>query len=123
MGIFLDPVADKLLIALSLIILSSRFPSTPYVTISSAIIILREIFISALREWMALRGCSAVVKVSNLGKLKTAMQMIAIALLLATPFVYSYLAPLGFTLLVLSAVLTIVSAVQYVNASILALRR
>lgn len=121
LGVFLDPVADKLIVAVALIALSARFP-LPAITVPTVVIICREILISALREWMALSGKSATVKVSTLGKFKTATQMVSIAMLLATPFALSPLARIGALLLMVSAVLTVASAAQYVSAAVAALR-
>ncbi|CAL6428142.1 unnamed protein product [Bathycoccus prasinos] len=87
-GAFLDPVADKLMVACALVLLCSLAPkgvSHPYlVAVPSAIIIGREITMSALREWASAKGGDAhkAVKVNNLGKWKTATQMVAISVLL-----------------------------------------
>ena len=78
-GAFLDPVADKLMVAAALIVLIDLDRVAPLIGL---IIIGREITISALREWMAKAGKSASVAVSFVGKLKTAAQMVAIVLLL-----------------------------------------
>lgn len=86
-GAFLDPVADKLMVAASLCLLCTRAPSgvAPWaVALPSIVIIGREITMSALREWCAAKGgaAHAAVKVNNLGKYKTATQMIALSVLL-----------------------------------------
>lgn len=120
MGIFLDPVADKLIVAVALIILSARFPTIP-VLLSACTIVAREIFISALREWMAIRRKSAVVKVSPLGKVKTAIQMISICALLSSPLPNTPFAIGATSLLAFSAFLTILSAANYVRAAVRAL--
>ena len=78
-GAFLDPVADKLMVAAALIVLVQLGRADAIV---AAIIIGREITISALREWMAHIGAARSVAVSMLGKIKTAAQMMAIPLLL-----------------------------------------
>ena len=80
-GAFLDPVADKLLISISLIFILAKHPLTG-LSIPTAIIIGREIAISALREWMAELGKRAGMRVSYIGKIKTAVQMLAIFVLL-----------------------------------------
>jgi cardiolipin synthase (CMP-forming) len=80
-GAFLDPVADKLMVAGALLVLM-EFRNIEYIAIIAFIIIGREITISALREWMAQIGASKSVAVSSLGKVKTAAQMTAIPLLL-----------------------------------------
>jgi CDP-diacylglycerol--glycerol-3-phosphate 3-phosphatidyltransferase/cardiolipin synthase len=78
-GAFLDPVADKLMVAAALIVLVGEGRVLPFIAV---IIIGREIAISALREWMAKIGRSRSVAVSFLGKVKTTCQMVAIVLLL-----------------------------------------
>jgi cardiolipin synthase len=80
-GAFLDPVADKLMVAGALLVLM-EFRQIEYIAIIAFIIIGREITISALREWMAQIGASKSVAVSSIGKIKTAAQMIAIPMLL-----------------------------------------
>jgi cardiolipin synthase len=80
-GAFLDPVADKLMVAGALLVLM-EFREVQYIAIISFIIIGREIAISALREWMARIGASKSVAVSSIGKIKTTAQMIAIPMLL-----------------------------------------
>ena len=86
-GAFLDPVADKLMVAASLCLLCTRAPtgvSSLAVSLPAIVIIGREITMSALREWCAATGgeAHAAVKVNNLGKYKTATQMIALSVLL-----------------------------------------
>ena len=120
-GAFLDPVADKLMVAAALILIVDTNP-TPYPGIWLAapalVIVGREITISALREWMAELGASATVAVSMLGKIKTTAQMGALILLL-------YQAPLGplptlqigVVLLYVAAVLTLWSMVIYLRAA------
>lgn len=76
-GAFLDPVADKVMVCAALVALSSHYQSL-YMTIPALVIISREIVISALREWMAEQGKRDNVAVSNMGKFKTAAQMLAI---------------------------------------------
>ena len=82
-GAFLDPVADKLIVATALIILVDRFQSV-WLALAACVIVGREILISALREWMARRGDSQSVAVTVVAKFKTALQMVAITLLLWT---------------------------------------
>jgi CDP-diacylglycerol--glycerol-3-phosphate 3-phosphatidyltransferase len=82
-GEFLDPVADKIMVATALILLVQRQENYQVVfALSAAIIIGRELTISALREWMSEIGEQAVLKVSGVGKLKTIFQMTAIGVLL-----------------------------------------
>ncbi len=111
-GAFLDPVADKLLVSTSLLLLVGA-KEIDYITIPAIVIVGREIVISALREWMAEIGKRASVTVGYIGKVKTFLQMSALILLLAfTPFV-SWWGTLGFVLLYVSAILTIWSMVIY----------
>jgi len=111
-GAFLDPVADKLLVASSLLLLVSA-GDRGYITNPAIIIVGREIIISALREWMAEVGSRASIAVSYVGKIKTAMQMTAIVLLLAFQPANSWLGVLGVILLYVAAILTIWSMVAY----------
>ncbi|MCL4157404.1 UNVERIFIED_CONTAM: hypothetical protein GTU68_022643, partial [Idotea baltica] len=76
-GAFLDPVADKLMVATALILLV-EFDNSPWLTIPAIVIIGREITISALREWMAEMGQRGKVAVGWLGKVKTTSQIIAL---------------------------------------------
>jgi CDP-diacylglycerol--glycerol-3-phosphate 3-phosphatidyltransferase len=116
-GAFLDPVADKLMVATALVLLVSRNPAVLF-TLSAAIIIGREIAISSLREWMAERGKRGHVKVTGLGKLKTIFQMTAISLLLfeqdllGLPILF-----IGLALLYLAAALTLWSMWVYLHAA------
>ena len=80
-GAFLDPVADKLMVAVVLVLLIQRDP-TPWIALPAAVIICREIVVSALRELMAELGQRAAVAVAAIGKLKTAAQMAALLLML-----------------------------------------
>ena len=113
-GAFLDPVADKLLVATSLLLLVGA-KDLDYITLPAIIIVGREIVISALREWMAEIGSRASVTVSYIGKAKTTMQMIALVLLLAFYPSTSWWGVLGFILLYLAAILTIWSMVIYLS--------
>ena len=81
LGVFLDPVADKLMVAIVLVLLVQKNPEI-YLAIPSAIIIGREITVSALREWMAELGSRNKIAVSILGKLKTIIQMVSIGFLI-----------------------------------------
>ena len=80
-GAFLDPVADKLIVVVALVVLLQR-QATPEFALPTMIIIGRELVISALREWMAELGQRARVAVSGIGKVKTTLQMVAITALL-----------------------------------------
>jgi CDP-diacylglycerol--glycerol-3-phosphate 3-phosphatidyltransferase/cardiolipin synthase len=116
-GAFLDPVADKLMVAAALVMLVQADPRL-VVTLPAVVIIGREITISALREWMAELGERAHVAVSSIGKYKTAMQLIAIGLMLLKG---SWLAVstyrLGLACLWLAAILTVWSMVMYLRAA------
>ena len=120
-GAFLDPVADKLMVAAALIVLVKL----AYVdAIIAFIIIGREIAISALREWMAQLGSSKNIAVSMLGKLKTAFQMIAILLLLYHEPVRDFPAHFVGTLLIyFAALLTLWSMVYYLTLAMPQLTR
>jgi CDP-diacylglycerol--glycerol-3-phosphate 3-phosphatidyltransferase len=120
-GAFLDPVADKLMVAVALILLVHANP-TPFsgslLAIATAVIIGREIAISALREWMAELGNRAKVAVSIIGKIKTTAQMIAILLLLFRDPIGKFPTPtIGFVLLIIAAGLTIWSMFIYLRAA------
>ncbi len=115
-GAFLDPVADKLLVVLTLVIIIQT-ESSIFMTIPAAIIIGRELVISALREWMASSGQRDVVAVSNLGKWKTGTQMVAIGcLLFREDLLFLPVSELGYLLLYIAAAITVVSMYQYLNA-------
>lgn len=120
-GAFLDPVADKLMVATALIILVSLNRVDVFVAV---IIIGREIAISALREWMARIGQSRSVAVSFIGKLKTTCQMIAILFLLHWDPLFGAI-PLqtaGQWLVYLAAALTLISMVIYLRRAMPLLR-
>lgn len=115
-GAFLDPVADKLMVAVALVLLVQAHANL-WLTLPAAVIIGREIVISALREWMAELGARAQVAVSNLGKWKTAAQMLALVILLANPPAVTFWVVLGYVLLMFAAGLTLWSMVQYMRAA------
>ena len=116
-GAFLDPVADKLMVAVTLFLLVQDNPSI-LMAVTSAVIVGREITISALREWMAEIGQRTRVAVAWVGKIKVTMQIIALVVLL-----YQHdsaelrLYYVGETLLVIAAVLTIWSGYEYMRAA------
>lgn len=117
LGAFLDPVADKLMVAAALVLLVERH-ATPWLAIPAMIIVSREISISALREWMAELGERASVAVSYVGKLKTTAQMVAIIGLLANPVDFSrWEVWLSYSLLYIAAILTVWSMVMYLRAA------
>jgi len=116
-GAFLDPVADKLTVGIALILIVSAHPG-PLVAVPAAVIIGRELMISALREWMASVGDVTSVKVSFMGKVKTSGQLWAIGFMLYEKDIGSF-SPLefGILLLYISAVLTLWSMVTYLIAA------
>ncbi len=116
-GAFLDPVADKLMVAAALVLLVSADPRVG-VTVAAVVIVGREITISALREWMAELGGRTTVAVSMIGKFKTAAQMIAISLMLWQQDLFGLpIYQLGLALLYIAAVLTIWSMIAYLRAA------
>ncbi|MBK1734770.1 CDP-diacylglycerol--glycerol-3-phosphate 3-phosphatidyltransferase [Halorhodospira abdelmalekii] len=117
-GAFLDPVADKLMVAVALVALVTVYPHL-WMAVPAAVIIGREIAVSALREWMAEIGKRATVAVSQLGKFKTAAQMAAILMLLyREPIGPIPLPEMGMLLLWLAALLTLYSAYVYMRAAL-----
>ena len=116
-GAFLDPVADKLMVAVALVLLVERNPS-PLFALAAAVIIGREIVISALREWMSEMGERGRVKVSNVGKLKTVFQMVAISMLLYQQDLWGIpVYFIGEVLLYLAAALTLWSMWVYLASA------
>jgi CDP-diacylglycerol--glycerol-3-phosphate 3-phosphatidyltransferase len=116
-GAFLDPVADKLMVSIVLVMLVQGDPDW-HVDIIAMIIIGREITVSALREWMATIGERANVKVSFAGKMKTVLQMFGIAFMVFKErFLGIDIYEIGFALLVVAAVMTIWSMVIYLRAA------
>ncbi len=116
-GAFLDPVADKLIVAFALVMIVYRHPDM-YILISSLVIIGREITVSALREWMAELGNRGAVAVSYLGKVKTTVQIIAIVFLLwFHPIGPIPTFEIGKWLLVVAAILTVISMIDYLRAA------
>ena len=127
LGAFLDPVADKLMVATALILLVSHDPEplkfisfNPQIliTLTAAVIVGREITISALREWMAEMGARGKVAVSSLGKIKTIFQMTGLSMMLFRSDVWFIPAfELGVYCLVVAAALTLWSMVIYLRAA------
>jgi CDP-diacylglycerol---glycerol-3-phosphate 3-phosphatidyltransferase len=119
LGAFLDPVADKLIVAVALVLLVGE-DGLRFLTLPAAIIICREIVVSALREWMAELGKRSSVAVSMMGKLKTTLQMLALIILLMYQPVISpqWLGILGYILLYIAAGLTLWSMVIYLRAAL-----
>ena len=116
-GAFLDPVADKLMVATALVLLVQQNPRVAF-ALAAAIIIGREIAISALREWMAEMGERGRVNVSIVGKIKTIFQMTSISLLLYHEDIAVVpVAFIGEILLYIAAALTLWSMWVYLNAA------
>ncbi len=115
-GAFLDPVADKLMVAAALIVLTEKGIVDPF---ASLIIIGREITISALREWMANIGKGKSVAVNILGKVKTVSQLIAIPFLLYNGVLFGlfHTNPVGRVLIWIAAFITLWSMVVYLQAA------
>jgi CDP-diacylglycerol--glycerol-3-phosphate 3-phosphatidyltransferase/cardiolipin synthase len=116
-GEFLDPVADKLMVAIVLVMLVQDNPRW-FVDIIAMVIIGREITISALREWMATIGERANVKVTMAGKIKTVLQMFGIGFMVyQNEFLGLDIYGIGFVLLVAAAGMTIWSMFVYLRAA------
>jgi CDP-diacylglycerol--glycerol-3-phosphate 3-phosphatidyltransferase/cardiolipin synthase len=120
-GAFLDPVADKLMVSTALVLLVGNNP-TDYsgyvIAIPAAVIVGREITISALREWMAELGAKAKVAVSMVGKVKTTAQMVSLLFLLfREPILGVSAANIGLVLLYVAAILTLWSMILYLSAA------
>ena len=116
-GAFLDPVADKLLVATALVLLVQADPRI-WLAITAAVIIGREIAVSALREFMAEMGQRSQVKVATVGKVKTVAQMSAIVLMIyRIPIRDVPVYEIGFVLLVIAAGLTLWSMFVYLRAA------
>ena len=116
-GEFLDPVADKLMVVIVLVMLVQA-QSSLWEDIIAMIIIGREITVSALREWMAMIGERATVKVQFSGKLKTTFQMFGIAFMVwEKPLFGIDIYRVGYYLLIAAAVLTIYSMFAYLKAA------
>ena len=116
-GKLIDPVADKLIVVSALGILLASY-GTYWFTMPALVIIAREIVISALREWMAEVNRSGTVRVGLLAKVKTGVQMTAIAcLLIAEPGAMSFWLVIGYLLIYLAAILTFWSMVRYLIAA------
>ena len=124
LGAFLDPVADKLIVAVALVLLVSKAPPGRewhwVIVLTACVIIGREIAISALREWMAELGQRTRVAVSQLGKYKTILQMVAIPFLLYHGTLFGLIDTQlwGTWLIYASAVLTIWSMVYYLQKAL-----
>jgi CDP-diacylglycerol--glycerol-3-phosphate 3-phosphatidyltransferase len=113
LGAFLDPVADKLIVAAALVLIVSKDPRW-FVSITAMVIVGREIAVSALREWMAEIGARGRIKVSVLAKLKTIMQIVGLSFLLYRQDLLGLpIYKLGLVLTGIAAILTLWSMFQY----------
>jgi CDP-diacylglycerol--glycerol-3-phosphate 3-phosphatidyltransferase len=116
-GEFLDPVADKLMVAVALVLLVQGDPRVT-VALIAATIIGREITVSALREWMASIGERSNVAVSRGGKIKTTLQMVGIGFMLYEQPMFSVdVYVVGYVLLLLAAGMTLWSMIVYLRAA------
>ena len=117
LGAFLDPVADKLIVAVALVLLVSR-DTRPLIVLTAIVIIGREITISALREWMAEIGARRKVAVSQLGKVKTVLQIVGLSMMLyRVPLFGVPIYATGVMMTELAAAATLVSMVAYLRAA------
>ena len=117
-GAFLDPIADKLLVVVTILLLSRTFDSILFL-IPSVIIVSREFLVIAIRQRLAEIKALAPLRVNNLGKVKTAFQMTSLFLLLHPNIIFGFinLHILGLLLLFVAAVLTVISFIYYVRNS------
>ncbi len=119
-GAFLDPVADKLIVSAALLMITHTYASI-WITVPAILLMSREIYISALREWMGQQGKSDLVAVSMMGKAKTMAQMLALIGLLSELETFMgvtiYWVTLGYVLLYFAAVLSVWSMVTYTIAA------
>ena len=116
-GAFLDPVADKLMVVVAIVLLVATHPSI-YVVLPSIVIVAREISISALREWMAGLGNSSAVQVTFIGKAKTTAQLTSLLLMIySEPLFIIPTYQVGLYGYYLAALLTIYSMVVYLKAA------
>jgi CDP-diacylglycerol--glycerol-3-phosphate 3-phosphatidyltransferase/cardiolipin synthase len=116
-GAFLDPVADKLMVVVAIVLLVEAHPSI-YIALPSVIIIAREISVSALREWMAELGDRTTVRVSFIGKAKTTTQLVSLLLLIyQEPWAGLPIFEIGLFGYYLAAILTVVSMILYLRTA------
>lgn len=117
-GTFLDPIADKLLVVITIFLLTRSFDSLVFI-FSSLIIISREFLVIAIRQRLAELKTSIPLRVNNLGKIKTGFQMSALFFLLHSniTFIHINLHILGLLLLFIAAILTVISFIYYVRSA------
>ena len=118
LGTFLDPIADKLLVASVILILTSKEVITDWETIPALIILLREIAVSGLREYLA--GIKVSVPVSKISKLKTSLQLIALAILILSESGIAFIPILfiGKIALWSAAILTLYTGYDYLRSGL-----
>lgn len=115
-GTFLDPVADKIIVVVALVLLVERHASA-LITLPALIIIFREVSVSAMREWMATMGQRDQIAVTTLSKWKTACQLVAILVLLGFhPGLHPWINSLGIALLYIATWLTVQTVWHYMVA-------
>ena len=119
-GAFLDPVADKLIVGAALLMITHSYANL-WITLPSIALLVREIYVSALREWMGQNGVREAVKVSFIGKAKTTAQMLALIGLLSGLETFMgftiYWVTLGYILLYIAALLSLWSMLVYTRAA------
>ncbi len=116
-GAFLDPVADKMIVITALVLLVGAYASV-WITLPAIVICVRELFVSALREWMAELNRRSVVNVTLVGKVKTAIQMLAIFMLLCNPVELDLpLVITGISLLYVATLMTMWSMIVLLRAA------
>ncbi|MDH3534699.1 MAG: CDP-diacylglycerol--glycerol-3-phosphate 3-phosphatidyltransferase [Gammaproteobacteria bacterium] len=116
-GAFLDPVADKLMVVVIIVLIVEAHPSI-FVALPSIVIVAREISISALREWMAQLGSSTTVQVSFIGKAKTVSQMLALGFMIfSEPLMGLPIFAIGLAIYYVAAILTLASMIIYLRAA------
>ena len=113
-GAFLDPIADKLAVSIALVLLVGE-DHYAYITLPAAVIVGREIIVSGLREWMAELGKRASLAVNTISKVKTAIQMIALIILIAVNPDISWFGTIGCVLLYIAAILTLWTMIAYLR--------
>ena len=117
LGAFLDPVADKLIVAAALVLIVSKDPRW-FVVLMAIVIIGREIAVSALREWMAEIGARGRIAVSNWGKIKTVVQIVGLSMMLYRHDLWAMpIYKLGLALSMVATVLTLWSMILYLRAA------
>ncbi|PCH86087.1 MAG: CDP-diacylglycerol--glycerol-3-phosphate 3-phosphatidyltransferase [Piscirickettsiaceae bacterium] len=117
-GEFLDPVADKLMVVILLVLIVQADPAV-YIAIPAAIIIGREVSVAALREWMAELGQRSTLQVSLMAKFKTGFQMLAIVCLLYNTNLYDVpVRAIGICAIYIAAILTLWSMWQYIQLAL-----